>query len=104
MFFGVVYLVALHEIHKYQKSTKWLVPKLPFARIVREIAEDFKTDLRFQAAAIQALHEAAEATITHLFEDAQLCAIHGCRVTVVPKDFDLVKRLRGLVHTFQKWM
>ena len=53
--------VALREIHKYQKSTELLIRKLPFQRLVREIAQDFKTDLRFQSSAVSALQEAAEA-------------------------------------------
>ncbi len=47
--------VALREIRRYQKSTELLIRKLPFQRLVREIAQDFKTDLRFQSAAIGAL-------------------------------------------------
>ena len=43
--------VALRDIRKYQKSTNLLVRKLPFQRLVREIAQDFKQDLRFQASA-----------------------------------------------------
>merc|ERR1712150_40357 len=38
--------VALREIRRYQKSTELLIRKLPFQRLVREIAQDFKTDLR----------------------------------------------------------
>ncbi|WIA20546.1 hypothetical protein OEZ85_004938 [Tetradesmus obliquus] len=53
--------VALREIRKYQKSTELLIRKLPFQRLVREIAQDFKTDLRFQSSAVLALQEAAEA-------------------------------------------
>ncbi|KAF2310065.1 hypothetical protein GH714_006404 [Hevea brasiliensis] len=53
--------VALREIRKYQKSTELLIRKLPFQRLVREIAQDFKTDLRFQSHAVLALQEAAEA-------------------------------------------
>ncbi|KAH8050869.1 hypothetical protein JL720_15257 [Aureococcus anophagefferens] len=53
--------VALREIRRYQKSTELLVRKLPFQRLVREIAQDFKTDLRFQGSAVLALQEAAEA-------------------------------------------
>jgi len=53
--------VALREIRRYQKSTELLIRKLPFQRLVREIAQDFKTDLRFQGAAVLALQEAAEA-------------------------------------------
>ena len=68
--------VALREIRKYQKSTELLVRKLPFQRLVREIAQDFKTDLRFQSTAILALQEAAEAYLVGLFEDTNTCAIH----------------------------
>ena len=78
--------VALHEIRRYQKSTDLLIRKLPFQRLVREIAQDFKTDLRFQGSAVLALQEAAEAFMTGIFEDANLCSIHANRVTVMKKD------------------
>jgi histone H3 len=89
--------VALREIRKYQKSTELLIKKLPFQRLVREIAQDFSSDrdLRFQSTAILALQEAAEAYLTGLFEDTNLCAIHAKRVTIQPKDLQLVRRLRG---------
>ncbi len=70
------------EIRKYQKSTELLIRKLPFQRLVREIAQDFKTDLRFQSSAILALQEASEAYLVGLFEDTNLCAIHAKRVTI----------------------
>jgi histone H3 len=69
--------VALREIRRYQKSTELLIRRLPFQRLVREIAQDFKTDLRFQASAVEALQEAAERYLVGLFEDTNLCAIHG---------------------------
>ena len=47
--------VALREIRRYQKSTELLIRKLPFQRLVREIAQDFRPDLRFQAIALEAL-------------------------------------------------
>jgi histone H3 len=87
--------VALREIRKYQKSTELLIRKLPFARLVREIAQDFKTDLRFQSSAFLALQEAVEAYTVTLFEDANLCAIHAKRVTIMPKDIQLARRIRG---------
>lgn len=87
--------VALREIRKYQKSTNLLIRRLPFQRLVREIASGFKTDLRFQSSAIGALQEAAEAYLVGLFEDTNLCAIHAKRVTIQPKDMQLAKRLRG---------
>jgi histone H3 len=87
--------VALREIRKYQKSTELLVRKLPFQRLVREIAQEFKTDLRFQSSAVLALQEAAEAYMVGLFEDTNLCAIHAKRVTIMPKDIHLAKRIRG---------
>jgi histone H3 len=67
--------VALREIRKYQKSTELLIRKLPFQRLVREIAQDFKTDLRFQSSAVMALQEASEAYLVSLFEDTNLAAI-----------------------------
>ncbi|CAG8449204.1 17965_t:CDS:2 [Rhizophagus irregularis] len=78
-----------------KKSTELLIRKLPFQRLVREIAQDFKTDLRFQSSAIGALQEAAEAYLVALFEDTNLAAIHAKRVTIQPKDIQLARRLRG---------
>ena len=86
--------VALREIRKYQKSTELLIRKLPFQRLVREIAQDYKTDLRFQSSAVMALQEAAEAYLVALFEDTNLCAIHARRVTIMPKDVQLARRIR----------
>ncbi len=87
--------MALREIRKYQKSTDLLIRKLPFQRLVREIAQDYKTELRFQTFAILALQEAAEAYLVGLFEDTNLCAIHAKRVTIMPKDVQLARRIRG---------
>lgn len=87
--------VALREIRRYQKSTDVLIRKLPFARLVREITQDYKTELRYQATAIEALQQAAEDYLTHLFEDANLCALHAKRVTILPKDMQLSRRIRG---------
>ena len=86
---------ALMEIRRYQKTSELLIRKLPFQRLIREIAQDYKTDLRFQASAIMALQEAAEAFLIGLFEDTNLCAIHAKRVTIMPKDVQLARRIRG---------
>ena len=87
--------VALREIRKYQKSTELLIRKLPFQRLVRELAQDFRNDLRFQSSAVLALQEASEAYLVGLFEDTNLCAIHAKRVTIMPKDILLAKKIRG---------
>jgi len=95
--------VALREIRRYQKSTDLLIRKLPFSRVVREIALDLTTDmndystsaLRWQSSAILALQEATEAFLVHLFEDANLCAIHAKRVTLMQRDIQLARRIRG---------
>lgn len=87
--------LALREIRKYQKSTDLLIRKLPFQRLVREIAMDYKTEIRFQSAAILALQEASEAYLVGLFEDTNLCAIHAKRVTIMAKDLQLARRLRS---------
>lgn len=87
--------VALREIRKYQRSNDLLIRKIPFARLVREIAQDFKSDLRFEKRAIIALQEASEAYLVALFEDANLCAIHAKRVTIMPKDILLTRRIRN---------
>ncbi|KAI7817576.1 histone-fold-containing protein [Gamsiella multidivaricata] len=96
---------ALREIRQYQKSTELLIRKLPFARLVREIADEYASSLtyiagdvhlRWQGSAILALQEAAEAYMVHLFEDANLCAIHAKRVTLMQRDIQLARRIRGI--------
>ena len=87
--------VALREIRKFQKSTDLLIRKLPFQRLVRDIAQQYKSDLRFQSQAVLALQEASEAYLVGLFEDTNLCAIHAKRVTIMSKDMILAKRIRG---------
>ena len=86
---------ALKDIRHFQKNTALLIRKLPFQRLVREIAQDFKTDLRFQSAAILCLQEAVEAYLVRLFDDTNLCAIHARRVTIMPRDIQLARRIRG---------
>ena len=93
--------VALKEIRKYQRSYDLLIQKLPFARLVREVAlellpADVGAELRWQSHAIQALQEAAEAFLVHLFEDTNLCALHAKRVTIMQKDIQLARRIRGV--------
>ncbi|XP_053236427.1 histone H3-like centromeric protein A [Podarcis raffonei] len=89
---------ALLEIRKYQKSTNLLIRKLPFARVVREICLDYTrgVDMQWQAMALLALQEAAEAFLVFLLEDAYLCTIHAKRVTLHPKDIQLARRIRGI--------
>ena len=87
--------VALREIRRYQKSTELLIRRLPFQRLVWEIAQDFKGRLNFASGAILALQEAAEAYLVGLFEDTNLCAIHAKRITIMPKDIQLARRIRG---------
>ena len=87
--------VALREIRRYQKSSDLLLRKLPFQRLVREIAQEFQHDLRFQSTVVLALQESAEAYLVSLFEDTNLCAIHARRVTIMVKDMRLARRIRG---------
>jgi len=92
--------VALSEIRKYQNSNELLIRKLPFQRLVRDIAQEItrggnKEELRFQSTAILALQEAAEAYLVRLFEDSQMCAIHAHRVTIMPRDMRLALRFRN---------
>ena len=51
--------------------------------------------MRFQSAAIMALQESAEAYLIGIFEDTNLCAIHAKRVTIMPRDIQLARRIRG---------
>jgi histone H3 len=87
--------VALREIKRYQKSSDLLLRKLPFQRLVREIASGYRGDLRFQSSALSALQEASEAYLVGLFEDTMLCSLHASRVTVMERDILLAQRIRG---------
>lgn len=87
--------VALREIRRYQRTSDLLMRKLPFQRLVKEVSQDFKSDLRFHASSILALQEATEAYQVGLFEDVNLCTIHAKRVTIMPKDIQLARRIRG---------
>ena len=87
---------ALKEIRRLQRTTDLLIRKLPFARLVREVQQGFvQREMRWQAAAIVALQEAAEAHLVALFQDANLCAIHAKRVTLMVRDLQLARRIRG---------
>ncbi|KAJ7616802.1 histone-fold-containing protein [Mycena polygramma] len=96
-------IVALRQIRQYQEPTELLIRKVPFQRLVREIAQNLKgspgvkvePDVRFQSSAVEALQEAAEAYLVSLFEDTKLAAAHAKRVTIQPKDLALARRLRG---------
>ena len=87
--------VALREIKRYQKSTQNLLPRAPFHRLVRQITLDYDSDLRFASQALVALQEAAEAYLVGIFEDTNLCAIHAKRATIMKKDMELARRIRG---------
>jgi len=87
------------EIRRYQRTTDALLRKLPFQRLVREIVQSYTRAgevFRWQASALEAIQQAAESYLVHMFEDANLCAIHGRRVTVMPKDIQLARRIRGV--------
>ncbi len=87
--------VALREIKHLQKTTQLLIPKLPFQRLVKEVTKSHNPQFRLQSQAIYALQEASEAFLTALFDDSNLCAIHAKRVTVMPKDIQLARKIRG---------
>ncbi|KAH7723501.1 histone H3 [Aphelenchoides avenae] len=87
--------LALKEIKKFQASTNLLIPRKSFIRLVRQVAEERAPGIRWQEPALLALQEAAEAYLTYLFEDANLAALHAHRVTIMPRDIALVRRIRG---------
>ena len=88
---------ALREIRQYQKSTELLIKRLPFQRLVRELADEVDVlssgVKRFQSSAVCALQEALEAYLVQMFEDVNLIAIHSKRVTIMPRDIDLWRRI-----------
>lgn len=87
--------LAIREIRRFQKSTNLLIRKLPFQRLVREIGQFLKVNLRFQKSALLALQEASEAYLVELFQDTKFCALHAKRITIKAKDMLLVRRIRG---------
>ena len=87
--------VALREIRRFQKSTELLIRRMPFQRLVREIAQTYSLYLRFQSGAVLALQEAVEAYLVGLLEDSNLCAIQAKRVTIMPRDMQLAQQIRG---------
>uniref|UniRef100_A0A914W7X8 Histone H2A/H2B/H3 domain-containing protein n=1 Tax=Plectus sambesii TaxID=2011161 RepID=A0A914W7X8_9BILA len=102
---------ALREIRRYQRTTELLIRRAPFQRLVREVAISVMRNghmnhlfgsLRFQSAALLALQESAEAYLVGLFEDTNLCAIHAKRVTIMPKDMELVRRIRGETVNYRR--
>ena len=86
---------SLYEIHFYQKSCNFLIRKLPFLRLVRELFHNQKAGMPIQASAIYALQEASEAYLVYLFKDANLCAIHAKHVTIMLKDIQLARQICG---------
>ena len=87
--------LAIRQIRKYQKSTELLIARAPFCRLVREIAQERNSGMRFQASAIAALQTASEDYLVGLFEDTNLVTIHRKCVTISPKDIQLARRIRG---------
>ncbi|OMJ20248.1 histone H3-like centromeric protein cnp1 [Smittium culicis] len=102
--------LALREIRHYQKTSDLLIQFAPFNRVVRQVVEEFvqydfstptngkaSTGMRWNRTALACLQEATEAFLVHLFEDSNLCAIHAKRVTLMQKDMQLARRIRGIV-------
>lgn len=95
--------VALREIRRYQKSTELLIPKAPYMKLLRQVQNDLPSEFkqgngeshRWQGAAILATQTAAEDYLTSQLEDANVCALHSKRCTVMPKDIQLVRRIKG---------
>lgn len=98
-----VSVAILRDIRKLQLNTTFLIPKLAFARVVREIVQERThgdNSYRIQSLALAALQEATEMYITHYFEDSYKCSFHGKRITLQPKDMQLVKIIRSRFENF----
>lgn len=87
--------MALKEIKRLQEAKVVVIPRLPFQRLVRDVARSTHPDVRFSSQALLALQEAAESYLTGVFEDSYLCALHAKRVTLMVKDVQLARRIRG---------
>jgi histone H3/H4 len=87
--------MALAEIRRLQGTTDYLIPFAAFNRLVRQIALDYKTDLRFTKNAILALQSATEDGLINLFDQAQVMALHSGRIGITSKDLTLACRGKG---------
>ena len=90
--------VALRDIRRYQRTMELLIRRAPFDCLVREIVQDMQHGgfvLRVSPAVVTVLQEAAEAYLVLLFEDTNLCTIHAKRVTIMPQDIQLARRIHG---------
>lgn len=92
---------VLQEIRRLQNTTNTLVPRIHFSRIIRDVAMsvDGGREYRWASEALEAIQTASEAYLVGLFEDANLCAIHAKRVTIMVKDLYLARRIRGELET-----
>ena len=97
-------MIALCEIRCFQRSVDLLIPLLPFQRLVHEIVQDCRMDLRFQSSTILALQEAAEAWLVGIFESTNLCCIHRGWITITPKDIHLVRRIHHIAGINLWWV
>ena len=88
-------MLTLKEIQHYQKFKEFLIRKLPFQRLVWEIAIEVAQEMRFQSLVLLALQKAAKVYLMGLFKDTDLCAIHTRCVTILPKDIQLARRIGG---------
>ncbi|KAK5647277.1 hypothetical protein RI129_002169 [Pyrocoelia pectoralis] len=85
----------LREIRRLQISTKLLIPRLPFSRLIREVLANYgQQDFLIQRLALDALQEASEAYVSQYFEDGYACCLHARRSTLIPRDMALVAFLR----------
>ena len=82
----------------YQSSSHLLLRKAPFARLVKQLLvgrHPYGAEFKWQRAAIECLQEASEAYLVSFLSDAYLCSTHAKRVTLMCRDMQLIKRLRG---------
>jgi len=86
---------ALMNIRKYQKCPFLHIPREAFSRLVRELGQDYKTDLRYSKDGIILLQYATENYLIKLFQDANLAAIHAGRQSIMPQDMQLARKIRG---------
>ncbi|KAJ1355246.1 centromeric DNA-binding histone H3-like protein cse4 [Parelaphostrongylus tenuis] len=92
---------ALRKVRHLQRTTGLIILRLPFQRVVRDVAREvlrkrnINGEFTWQANALLALQEATEVYLACLFDDTNLAAIHARRITIMPRDMQLVRRLRG---------
>jgi histone H3/H4 len=78
-------------VKNIQASTAYLIPRLPMRRLVREVAQDFQTDLKFTEECFSAIQTSAEDFLGEFMDVTNRAALHRGAITIAPKDMQVAR-------------